>query len=114
MVPLGALLLGAALPAKLQLVAPLRGSALLAVVAFMPPASKLGAPFVAARPTLVAASSPLSVEVSAALGLPVALWNAAVLPASVLVGEDLPSALPTRQFSAQPFAGLVTLSTARL
>ena len=111
---MGALLLGAALLAKLQLDAPLRGSVLPAAVASVPPASKLGAPSMAACPTLVAASSPLFVGVSATLGLPVALWNAAVHPASALVGEDLPFELPILQFSARPFVAPVALTIARL
>ena len=72
-VPMDALLLGAALLTKVLLDAPLKGLVPRAVVASMPPASKLGAPSMAVRPTLVAASSPLSVGVSVTLGHPVAL-----------------------------------------
>ena len=72
-IPMGALLSGAALLAKMRLGEPLRGLVIPAAVASVPLESKLGAPSVAIRPTLVAASSPLSVGVSVTLGHPVAL-----------------------------------------
>ena len=72
-VRLDVLLPGAALLATVLLDALLREPVPPAVVASVPPKSKLGAPSMALRPTLVVVSSPLSVGVSESLGHPVAL-----------------------------------------